>query len=411
LIRIILMLMLAFGLYPQVKVSADSSMKAAFLRGQNVWTLIDGTEQRITNSGKVTEPPQWSHDGQWILYQEEAPSEFEQGIQNELWVYNLTSGVRKKIFYDGFAPSWAPNKNEVSFLQRGTLNISDLNHFYNIAGGVDGYSWMPDGSGFILSSQAYFLPDGWTNPIIYSKKLSYPLDNLSETKNIKTLYTIPKEVGKGEHKVMAIGASHFRYSPSQKWISFVVSPTASLAMDSNMLSVISADGEDFTALDEIIFGVGEPKWAPNEDILAYIAGSGRIVYGFTNKELKAKEFPAAASLTPDFYAELGFTWIDDETIVSSRVKEKEWSNDFKEHPLPALYSIKLKSDKGKAITNPPVGFGDYDPYYLSSTQKLMWYRAKSITSDHRDVWVSETDGRDAKKWLENVEVISIYEPR
>ncbi|MGR3764334.1 TolB family protein [Rossellomorea sp. NS-SX7] len=385
-------------------------MKAAFLRGHNLWILVDGKEQQITTSGKVTESPQWSHDGKWILYQEEAPSEFEHGLQNELWVYNLSSGARKKIFYDGYSPSWAPNKHEISFLHRDILNISDLHHFYNISGGVDGYSWIPDGSGFILSSRAYFLPDGWTNPIIYIKKLSYPLDNLSETKNIRSLFTIPKEVGHGENKVMAIGASHFRYSPSQKWISFVVSPTASLAMDSNMLSAISADGKTFITLDEVILGVGEPKWAPNNDILAYIAGSGRIVYGFTNKELKAKDFPAAASLTPDSYAELDFTWIDQRTIVSSRVKEKEWSNDFKEHPLPSLYLIKLQSDKGMAITRPPAGFGDYNPKFLTSYQKLIWYRGSSITSENRDVWISEPDGKQAKVWLEDIDTISIYEP-
>ncbi|WP_175989296.1 hypothetical protein [Bacillus sp. Marseille-Q1617] len=408
-IRFILILLLACISFPQNTGKADSQMKAAFLRGHNLWILAEGEEKQITTSGKVTESPQWSHDGNWVLYQEEAPSEFEQGLQNELWVYNLTSDERKKIFYDGYAPAWAPNKNEISFLHRGILNISDLHRFYNISGGVDGYSWIPDGSGFILSSQAYFLPDGWTNPIIYVKKLSYPLDNLSETKNIKSLFIIPKEVGKGENKVMAVGASHFRYSPSQKWISFVVSPTASLAMDSNMLSVISADGETFVALDEIIFGVGEPKWAPKKDILAYIAGSGRIVYGFTNKELKAKEFPVAASLTPDSYAELDFTWVNDEAIVSSRVKEKEWSNDFKEHPLPVLYLIGLKSDKGRVITDPPVGFGDYNPKYLSSYQKLIWYRGRSITAQHRDVWISSPDGTQAREWVENVEAISVYE--
>jgi hypothetical protein len=51
-----------------------------------------------------------------------------------------------------------------------------------------------------------------------------------------------------------------------------------------MLSVISQKGEGFQVLGEVIFGVGEPKWAPKEDTLAYIAGEGRIVFGFKNKK-------------------------------------------------------------------------------------------------------------------------------
>jgi hypothetical protein len=57
-------------------------------------------------------------------------------------------------------------------------------------------------------------------------------------------------------------------------------------MDSNMVCVISADGRDFQVLDEIILEVGLPKWAPTKDILAYIAGGGRLVAGFRNKDLK-----------------------------------------------------------------------------------------------------------------------------
>jgi hypothetical protein len=408
--RIIMVIMSLFILLPQVTESAVPIKKAAFLRGHNVWTLINGKQQKVTTSGKVTETPQWSHDGEWLLYQEQAPSEFGNGVQNELWVYKISTGIREKIFYDGFAPSWSPDKNEVAFLHSGTLNISDLDQFHNIASGVDDYAWEPDGSGFILSSQADLLPDGWTNPIIYKKTLHVPLDKNSENNNIKKLFTIPKKVGKSGNGVMAIGASHFRFSPSQKWISFVVSPTASLAMDSNMLSVISINGEEFIPLDEIIFGVGEPKWAPNEDILAYIAGSGRIVYGFTNKKLKTKEFPAAATLTPDSYAELDFSWINDHSIVSSRVKEKDWSNDFKQHPLPTLYLSELNSGKGKAITEPGPGLGDYNPLFLNSYRKLLWYRGESISTEHRDVWIAEPDGEAAKKWIENVETISVYEP-
>jgi len=49
-----------------------------------------------------------------------------------------------------------------------------------------------------------------------------------------------------------------------------------------MLSVISQKGEEVQVLGEVIFGVGEPKWAPKEDTLAYIADGGRILFGFKN---------------------------------------------------------------------------------------------------------------------------------
>ena len=91
----------------------------------------------------------------------------------------------------------------------------------------------------------------------------------------------------------------FNYSPSKKWISFIVSPTASWSMDSNMLCVISSEGKNFKILDEIILHVGKPKWAPSNDTIAYIAGGGRIVLGFKNKDLKIEEMPASTKYTPE----------------------------------------------------------------------------------------------------------------
>lgn len=49
--------------------------------------------------------------------------------------------------------------------------------------------------------------------------------------------------------------------------------------------------------------------------------------------------PASGSYTPENYAELDFDWITDHSIVTSRIVEKEWSNDFSEHPLPIKTEI------------------------------------------------------------------------
>ena len=94
---------------------------------------------------------------------------------------------------------------------------------------------------------------------------------------------------------MSINAGSFAYSPNHKWISFIVSPTASWSMDSDMLCVISADGKEFEAIDEVILEF-EPKWAYNKNLLGYIAGGGRIVFGFKNKDMKVTELPAYQTL-------------------------------------------------------------------------------------------------------------------
>ena len=403
--------MISFSLLPSV-VSAESmiegkDLKVAFIRDRNLWTYINGQEKQITFTGDVNPDLQWSYDGQWLLFQIEAPSENQGGqMQNEIWVYQPDTGKKLKVYYNGFSPQWAPNKHIVAFLDRQVLNISDLNQFYNVSLGVNSYTWLPDGSGFLLTSQANLLPSGWTNPVLYKRKLTDEYDHLLNNP-VEQFFTVPKQLGE-ENSILSINANDFSFSPSNKWISFIVSPTASWSMDSNMLCVISSDGKKFEVLAEVIFGVGEPKWAPSKDIIAYIAGGGRIVYGFTNKKLNVKEFPVSGTLTPEDYAELDFTWVNDQRIVTSRVKEKEWSNDFTEHPLPALYSISINDHQQEKLTNPPDGFGDYHPTFIKAMDKLIWYRGKSITDDHRDIWIANTDGSEDKKWLEDVDEIEIY---
>lgn len=382
--------------------------KGAFIRDGNLWTIIHNEQKQITISGHVSSPS-WSHDGRWLVYQEEAPTQFENNkMQNEIWVFNIETGEKKKIFYNGFNPQWAPHKNWVAFQDNEVLNISDLENFHNVSLGVFDYIWLPDGQHFLLSSQANIEPNGWTNPILFKKEIPKTLNEANLFANVNIFFTVPKELEVDNNNVMSINVNTFAISPSHKWISFIVSPTASLAMDSNMLCTISADGKSFEAIDVLIRGVGEPKWAPSKDILAYIAGEGRIVFGFKNKDLKYKEYPVSSSLTPENYAELNFTWVSNESIITSRVEEKEWSNEFSEHPLPSLYSINLNDQSQIRVSNPPPGFGDYDPIYIKSIDKLLWYRGKSITDRNRDIWISNQDGSNAELWLQNVENLVLW---
>lgn len=390
--------------------SAEPNVKAGFLREGNLWTLINGEEKQITDSGKVFAKPAWSPDGKWLLYQVEAPSEFEENEkQIELWTYHLETRQTKKVFYDGYSPAWAPTGNLIAFNANGILNISDVNRFFNIASGVNSFTWLPDGSGFLLSSSGVLRPDGWTSAILFIKKAAPPFQTINVFGDAVRFFTLPREIGIDDNKIISINAGNFNFSPSTKWISFTVSPTASWSMDSNMLCVISHDGKDFQVLDEVVFEVGKPKWSPTSDILAYIAGGGRIVFGFKNKDLKVREMPASGSLTPANFADVDFDWITNTSLITSRIEERDWSNDFSQHPLPVLVLIDITKNQQSKLTNPPKGYGDYNPQYVKSIDKLVWLRGKSITDEKRTLWMANADGTGTEAWLKNVEEIVFYE--
>jgi hypothetical protein len=393
----------------------ESKVKVAFIRDGFLWTKINGKEEKITKEpSKRMDPPQWSHDGKWILYQFEPKEKSSPNLeyQTEIWVYNIETKQHKRITYDGSNPKWSPVENIVAFKNGGVLNVSNLDRFYNIALGVGDYNWFPDGRSFITASSASLRPDGWTNPVLYQIGLEQDLDKITSlTKNVKKLFTIPSELKKGNISLLAIDATGFKFSPDGKWISFMISPTASWSMDSNMVCVISADGKTFEVLDEIIWEVGAPKWAYQQNRIGYIAGGGRIVSGFKNKDMKVTDLPAfqTISLTPPHFAELGFTWKDDQSLYVSRVKETPWSNDAKLRPDPSLSYIKIGDQAQIQITHPPKDYGDYEPIYLPTINKLTWLRYKDIAELQRDLWIAEADGRKPKLWIKDVDGYDFYE--
>ncbi|WP_243293099.1 TolB domain-containing protein [Bacillus sp. FJAT-47783] len=381
-IRLIKILTIIFVLFPVLsQVEANTTpVKVAFVRDGYLWLKINDEEVKLTNE-KATYPypPSWSHDGKMILYLKEVMVTIgsNQETQYELWVYDFEEKEHRKIFYDAYNPKWSPTENIVAFQSGGVLNISDLTSFYNIALGISDYEWKPNGKGFIASSSATIHPTGWLNPILYTISIKDGYKNLTSlTNHVKELFVIPKEVTKDSVEVMSIYARDFNYAPNEKWISFIVSPTASMSMDSNMLCVISADGKEFETIDEIILHLDDPKWAYHKNLLGYIAGGGRIVFGFKNKDLKVTELPAyhSLTLTPPNYSEMGFTWVDDNSLIVSRVKESEWSNDPKKRPKPSLYNLDLSGQKQVEMTNPPKDKGDYQPKFLPSINKVSWIR-------------------------------------
>lgn len=407
---ILLTIILALMFPLATSASGQNQVKAAFIREGNVWTLVDGKEKQITNSGNVHSKPKFSKVGIWLAYQIDAPSEFDKGeMQSELWTYNFENGKKKRISYNGHSPEWAPHKNHIAYNNKGILNISDLNRFYNIATGVSDFTWLPDGSGFLLSSSGTLSPDGWSSASLFVKKVGDSYEDIVLFGGVEPFFTLPREIGTNDqNKLIAVYAEQLTYSPSGKWISFVVSPTASWSMDSNMVCVIDKEGENFEVLDEMILDVGQPKWSPSSDTLAYIAGGGRIVFGFKNKDLKVKEMPVAGTYTPAHYADLDFNWMTDKSLVVSRIKEQEWTNDFSKHPLPALYTLNIDSTKQMKITSPPKGFGDYAPQFIPSLEKIVWLRGKSLTDTKRDLWIGNPDGTEAEEWLRDIEEIVFY---
>ncbi|WP_059172479.1 hypothetical protein [Bacillus sp. FJAT-27445] len=410
--RVIFLALAILLIYPaMVSAAPEDNVKAAFIREGSLWIFKNSQEKRVTSTGRVIGKPNWSRDGQWLVFQLSAPSQFEEGEQqSEVWVYNPDTGEKNKLFYNGYSPAWAPHKNVVAFNAKGILNISNFKQFFNIATGVDNYTWFPDGKGFLLSAAGTLRPDGWSSATLFTKKTDNNYSNIQVFGGVEPFFTLPREIGTTkENKLIAVYAEKLTYSPSGKWISFIVSPTASWSMDSNMLCTIRADGKHFKVLDEVILGVDEPKWAPSTDTIAFIAGGGRIVFGFKNKDLKVKEMPASGTLTPPNYADLYFDWVTDKSLVASRIKEQEWTNDFSKHPLPSLYSIDITSKRQAKITTPPKGFGDYSPQYVEAIDKLAWLRGRSIVDSNWTVWLANTDGGAAKPWIKDVESIVFYE--
>lgn len=408
-ILLIFIISILFPLAPSAAV--ENQAKAAFIRDGNLWTLLDGQETQVTKSANVLAKPQWSKDGNWLVYQVESPSEMSNGERHsEIWIYNIITNEKKKISNNGYSPKWAPHKNVIAYNDKGILDISDFKRFYNIATGISDFTWLPDGTGFLLSSSGTLRPDGWSSASLFTKKVGDRYEDTILFGGVEPFFTLPREIGTTDkNNIIAVNAEQLTYSPSGNWISFVVSPTASWSMDSNMVCVIDKEGKNFEVLDEMILQVGQPKWAPSTDTIAYIAGGGRIVFGFKNKDLKVKEMPALGTFTPDNYADLDFDWVTNKLLVASRIKEQEWTNDFSKHPLPVLYSINVDTKKQIPITSPPKGYGDYAPQFIPNIKKLVWLRGFSITDTKWDLWKANTDGTEATEWLRDVQDIVFYE--
>ena len=342
----------------------NSGVKIAFIRHHDLWIKVDGKEKQLTKGEYIT-GPKWSYDGEWLAY-------VKGEKQNTLELYRLKDGKKVTPFHSEVSNyQWSPTENIIAFIFTGTLHTFKVEKknadFENVSAGVGDYAWYPDGKELLVSSEAHLLPTGWTGAQLYGVQK----DAHMNPHKMKHLYALPNE----HDDFLALVASGFQWSPDQKWISFLAVPTASWSADSNTLCLVRADGSRFEKVDQMLLNTQWFKWAPANNILAYIEGSGRVA--LENKHLKVKELPALQqnTFTPKGYVDWDFTWKNDNVIIVSRAKEAGIETPPEKRPLPSLYEIDSTSDEQHRITKPPHRQGDYHPLFMNKSNQLIWIRS------------------------------------
>ncbi|WP_226641473.1 translocation protein TolB [Mesobacillus subterraneus] len=389
--RILLYAMLFFLL--PVEAGADSPITAAFVRDHQLWIKTGNQEIQVTK-GRFVQSPKWSHDGRFIAYIDGD----EQGEKSNLFIYD----TRDKVSFQPYQIEtsdykWSPIKNQLAYNSHGVLNVTKMKDgrpkgFENVALGVSGFEWFPNGREFIVSSQSSLRPTGWGPVPLYKIPVTANLDK----NNIGSFYTIKTR----EPDLFGIDADFFKWSHDGKWVAFILIPTASWSMDSNTLCVLNNEGKQFQAVGNMLGFKDWMKWAPSENQLAYISGEGRFFV--ENKKTTIADMPAAIhqnQYTPEGYVDLDLDWYSHDKVIVARSKEnKEWD----EGPVPtmftALYAIDLKTDEQTQISHPKKNEFDRVPQVVGTT--ITWLRK---IGNKTDVWMKKgLDGQEYR-WIKGIE--------
>ncbi len=383
-------------LFPSISYAKPQpSLHAAYIKDGDLWIKNGHKDQRIT-SDKNNSYPLWSSDGTRVAYLKN---------ESDLWVYYPKRKTRHHIATRVSNVQWAPQENILAYKMDSVLNVSDLrtwepSPFRNAAFGIDNYSWLPDGNGFLASSSANLLPDGWTKPQLFKVFLNPDLS----TKEVKEFFSIPTTLIYDGVTVMSIGTSSFKWSSDKKWIAFIVTQTASLSADGNMLTVLSSDGKQLLPLGVILDQSQWLGWAPSGLKIASIQGSGREAT--QNKALTVQSPPSTQPMvfTPTGYVDVDFTWKYDDNFIVSRMKAFRITEDSTQSEYPALYRIIGQNDQVK-ITAPPDGFGDFYPQFHTRLQKLTWVRSNESKTS---VWMSDPVEKRTSIWINNIDAVPDY---
>ncbi|MFC4809289.1 TolB family protein [Paenibacillus sp. GCM10023250] len=373
-----------------------AAQKAAFVRGGALWVKEQGRERRLTAEGSFARNPAWSPDGRWIAYNAGED-------ERQLWVAEAASGGTHLAAPEGGSRFlWSPAKDRLAYLRDEKLYAVGAeagDEPAEIAAGIGNFGWLPDGSGFLVSTAAQLQPDGWT-PVTIGRILlpSGTADPVQE----EPIYVLPKQID----ELIVVGTSAFKWSANGRWIAFLAAPTASLSADGNTLCVLSSDGKTFLPVDQMAYNEQWYRWAPSSgtqdgDRLAYIAGIGREAT--SNKRLTVTPVPALkpAAYTPAGFVDRSFTWYGPVSIVASRAKEGAWTGEPGKRPIPFLARVDTASGSGTVITKPPAGRGDFGSASLPSAE-LGWVRSDRT---HADVLLarSAAEAKKAKAWIKGID--------
>lgn len=390
-LRILLYALFIFLL--PMDVSAETPLTAAFVRDHQLWIKTGEEEVQVTK-GRYVQSPKWSYDGRFIAYIDGD----EHGEKSDLFIYDTQEKESFQPYQIETSDyKWSPIKNQLAYNSHGVLNVTKMKDgrpkgFENVALGVSGFEWFPNGREFIVSSQSSLRPTGWGPVPLYKIPINANLDKYK----MESFYTIKTR----EPDLFGIDADFFKWSHDGTWVAFILIPTASWSMDSNTLCVLSNEGKQFQAVGNMLGFKDWMKWAPTANQLAYISGEGRFFV--ENKKTTIADMPAAIQqkkYTPEGYVDLGLDWYSPEKVIVSRSKEnKEWD----EGPVPtmftALYAIDIKTDEQTKISQPKKNEFDRQPQVVGTT--ITWLRQNAKKAD---VWVKKAlDGKEFK-WIENIE--------
>lgn len=375
-------LLLMFLFFSQILsvTNAEVPLKATFVRDHQLW-MKEGEQEIQLTKDKYVYSPKWSHDGSFIAYIDGD----EHGEKSNLWIYD----TKRKENYEPYSSietssfTWSPVANELAYLSGWVLNVTKTKDdrpygFENVALGVSGFEWYPNGKEFIVSASSNRLPTGW-EPI---KLYRIPKDmNLNE-KKADLLYSITID----ENDLFAVDVGNFKWSHDGKWVSFLGTPTPSWAMDSNPLCVLSSDGKVFKDIGRMLGFSNWFKWAPLANQLAYISGEGRFFV--ENKITKIAEIEASTrqiEYTPKGYVDLDLEWGSPSKVIVARSQEnKAWEEGTVPTMFTSLYEIDLGSGIQKPITFPKENELDEDPQFIDSY--LTWLRRQD-GAYKGDVWI------------------------
>ena len=381
--------------------------KAAFTRDGHLFIWINGEETMITDDLYVSDPV-WSYDGNYLAYKAVPSLDNNESEIQEVWILHIPTNKQYKLSIQGSEYKWSPTKNELAVLSGNSLSIAQLKEdtlpvIHPLANGVWTFVWAADGTNILLSKEAVLFPDGWSHPRLYNASWVENERNDWDV-SVASVFTAPSPVSVGDTSIQSISMDHFRWSSDLKWLSMIITPTASLSEDSNIVGAFAPENKVFIPLGEMLNKGEWLQWAPTKPLLASIQGSGRLHAGFKNKKLTVQTvLPMKTKVyTPEKHADIDFTWMDDNKIIVARGLETDKPSSFES----SLYLVDIKSNTAKKLVHNSKGTSDYRPVILTNYKSLTWIRTDE--QGNRHVFMSELDGQSEKKIISKVDDIIWY---